>query len=68
MGHRSMEGRSEHLGRLSQHTVARRGSSVAVPWLGMPGRAGNSPHPCGAVLSTELLRVSLCCLSTSVCV
>lgn len=52
------EGRSEHLGKLSHHTVARRGSSVAVPWqslLGMQGRAGNLLHPCGAALSTELV-------------
>lgn len=40
---------AEHLGRLSHHTVARRGSSVAVQWQSlaeMQGRAGKSLHVC----------------------
>lgn len=47
MGKDPGEVMAEHLGRFSHHTVARRGSSVAVPrqsLVGMQGRAVNSLH------------------------
>lgn len=66
MGHRSRAGGSEHLGRLSQHTVARRGSCVAVPLLGWQQGWELTPSPWSS--QPGLLSRFLYCLSTGVCV
>lgn len=68
---------AEHLGRFSHHTVARRGSSVAVLWqllVGMQGRAENSLPSCmllpilPSVVSTELVINFLLVARAQVCV
>lgn len=66
MGHRSRRGGSEHLGRLSQHTVARRGSCVAVPLLGWQQGWELTPSPWSS--QPGLLSRFLYCLSTGECV
>lgn len=68
---------AEHLGTFSHHTVARRGSSVAVLWqslVGMQGRAGNSLPSCmllpilPSMVSTELVSNFFLVARAKVCV